>query len=115
MKKVLIVEDDPNWQRRWAEKLNSKVQIISAYTVETAKKIFARTPDIDAIIMDACVPGSVPTTLNLTVQFRRTFKGPIITASSDETYRQELMEAGCDHESPKEKVVSKVLSLLRLE
>lgn len=115
MKKVLIVEDEPLWQRMWAVRLDGKVDIIRAYTIETAEEKFADNSDLALIVMDACVPGSFPTTISLTSQLRETFKGPMIAASSDEGYREQLMDAGCDHHATKGEVVSKVLSLLGIE
>jgi CheY-like chemotaxis protein len=114
MKKVLVVEDCESYQRIWSEELNGKVELVSAFSIREAEEKFAANPDIVAIVMDACVPGSEPTTPPLVRKFRTTFTGPMIAASSDEKYRKELMLAGCDYQSNKSglpEVLCKILGV----
>ncbi len=113
-KKVLVVEDDKDYHEYYKQALDNKVIIISALTIEDARRIFAENPDLGAIVMDACVPGRNPTTLGLTEEFRKIFKGPMIAVSNDEDFREMLMKKGCDHESKKRDVPHKVLAVLSL-
>ena len=112
MLKVLIVEDEKRWQENYKQDLDDKVLIISAFTIEEAQRCFAENPDIKAIIMDACVPGDRPTTLPIVRKFRETFFGPMIAASSDPDYREDLVSAGCSHETPKWDAPKKLLEVL---
>ncbi len=99
--KVLIVEDDAQWQRIYKRELNEICEVIIAETVEAGERLFAANPNVTLIIMDACVPGDEPTTLELTQKIRKTFKGPMIGASSVFNYRSALLEAGCDYSGDK--------------
>ena len=112
--KVLVVEDEFRHQRSWKDSLHGKVEIMSAYTIEEAEGLFFANVDVALIVMDACVPGDDPTTPPLVQKMRETFFGPIIAASSDWGYRQELMAAGCDHECPKHAVPQTVVRILNL-
>jgi CheY-like chemotaxis protein len=109
LKKVLIVEDNKNYQRTYESALNGRVHMLAALSISEAQELFAANPGINAIVMDACVPGDTPTTL-----IRKTFVGPMIAASSDRDYRQELVHPGCDHEVPKGHVPAKLIEVLSL-
>ena len=111
-KKVLVVDDWERMHSMWKQKLNNKVTILSAFTIEQAEKIFATNPDCSAIVIDACVPGTSPTTLPLVRKIRETFGGPMIAISGQKSYRWKLMQAGCDHESTKGTLPQKVLEVL---
>ena len=112
MKKVLVVEDGMDIQEYYKKALEGKVEIISAYSIKSAMFHFNENPDLDAIVMDACLPNPPPNTLGITKRFRSTFKGPMIAASSDSGFRKMLMNAGCDHESKKNDIPQKVRELL---
>ena len=114
MKKVLIVEDEQNRYYDWHRELENKVVLIFASSFEEAEKQFTANPDIAAIVMDACVPGDWPNTPPLVRKIRETFMGPMIAISSYEKYREELLQAGCDHESTKDGMPAKVLEVLGL-
>ena len=94
--------------------LAGKVHILEARSVEDGERLFTENPDVSLIVMDACVPGDEPTTPPLIRKMRKMFTGPIIATSSDHSYRQQLMRAGCDHESWKSDVPKKVVTLLKL-
>ncbi len=113
-KKVLIVEDEECKYDRWRREFDNKVELIFAPSIEEAEEQFTASPDIDAIVMDACVPGDSPTTPPLVRKFRETFTGPIIAISSLPEYRAKLVSAGCDHESTKDAMPMKVLEVLGL-
>jgi|SRR3989338_2547224 len=113
-KKVLVVEDEEYIYEDWRRELGNKVVLISALSIKEAEEHFTANPDIAAIVMDACVPGDEPTTLPLVRKFRETFTGPMIAISSVGSYRQELIEAGCDHESEKADLPQKLIEVLGL-
>ena len=113
-KKVLIVDDDDDVQAFYRRTLNDKVLLLSALTIKEAEELFATNPDLDAIVMDACVPEAPPTTIPLVRKMRETFDGPMIASSGDKDYRQMLVNAGCDHESKKGLVPQKLLEVLGL-
>jgi hypothetical protein len=114
LKKVLIVEDSRGWQSDYARQLNGRVQILAALTIKEAEELFAANPDINAIVMDACVPGDSPTTPPLVRKIRETFAGPMIAASGAVWFRKQLMECGCDHQADKDDVPAKVIEVLSL-
>jgi len=113
-KKVLIVEDQECKYDRWRREFDDKVVLLFAPSIEEAEELFTANPDIAAIVMDACVPGSSPTTPPLVRKFRQTFTGPMIAISSFGSYRRQLVQAGCDHESTKDAMPAKVLEVLGL-
>ena len=113
-KKVLIVEDMDSKQEDWAKALNGKVEIVSAFSISEAEERFQANPDIALIVMDACVPGDSPNTMDLVRKFRSTFKGPMIANSTCWDYRRALIGAGCDYEYSKYKVPKKVCEVLGL-
>jgi len=114
MKTVLIVEDGVPWQTRWARLLADKVILLQAYRIRDARDLFADNPYIDLIALDACVPGAKPNTLELAAHFRQSFTGPMIAISSEPDYRKQLLDAGCNHDCPKDGLMSKIDLLLRL-
>ncbi len=117
VKKVLIVEDMEEFHVLWKGYLNdfsSEIVLLSAFSIEEAEELFSANSDIDAIVMDACVPGDEPNTQPLVRKFRKTFAGPIIASSSVEEYRKELIKAGCDYESEsKATLPEKLLEILQ--
>ena len=112
MHKVLIVEDDVSVQELYRSALCGKVEMLHATSIEEAETLFAAHSDISAIIMDACVPGSKPTTQPLVTLFRKKFHGPMIAASSEPHFRDLLVRAGCDYRSPKIDVPKKLREIL---
>ena len=112
--KVLIIEDDRMHQTNYTDALGERVVLLSAFTVEEGERLFLQHPDIDLVVMDACVPGDDPTTFPLTCLIRKTFSGPMIAASSNPKLRQELMQHGCDYESEKRGVPRIVRTILGL-
>ncbi len=115
-KKVLIVEDMKEFHNLWKKdlkNLGSDAIILSAFSIGEAKKLFNDNPDIDAIVMDACVPGNYPTTQPLVREFRKIFSGPIIAVSSIEEYREMLIEAGCNYGSEKSALSEILFEILK--
>ena len=109
-KKILIIEDDVDWQEIFRGGLNFvSVKIIQAFSIEDAKKAFDdNNSDLAIIAVDACVPGKNPNTMNIVKSFRSSFKGPMIAISSRDDFNNMLMSAGCDHKADKHKLVEKI-------
>ena len=114
MKKILVVDDEDFYHDVIKKGLSGKVIILSVFTIEDDEEVFSANPDLCLIVMDACVPGDSPTTPPLVRRIRESFDGPIIATSSLDTYRRKLMEAGCDHESTKLKLLEKIIAILGL-
>jgi len=113
--KVLIIEDQKRAHLEYEYGLRNLVQILSAFTIEEGRKIYKENPDLWLIVMDACVPGGDPNTLDLTREIRKSFIGrPMIAASMSEKFQDLLIEAGCDHKADKSQVVDKIKELLKL-
>lgn len=110
--KILVVEDDQQWQKIYKRGLGDDYEVIIAATVEAGEKLYGENPNIALIIMDACVPGDEPTTLELTEKIRKTFSGPMIGASSMSQYRSVLLGAGCSHASDKGPAIEMASELL---
>lgn len=112
--KVLIVEDDNDYQGMYSSELGEKVHLLQAFTINEAEEMFAENSDIALVVMDACVASEWPNTQELVRLIRASFKVPMIAASSDWDYRQELKRCGCDHDARKDKVPAMVVELLGL-
>lgn len=115
LQKVLVVEDMKSLQGHLKRTLEGKLEIISALTVEDGQRLFDLNPDVAAIVMDACVPGDWPTTIPLVKEIRRkNFTGPMIAISSNSSFRQQLMAAGCSHECDKLETRKKLCEILNI-
>jgi CheY-like chemotaxis protein len=111
--KVLLVEDIDFFHGLLKEKLGDKIIVLSAFTIDQARDIFEKNPDIKAVIMDFFVPGKTEqNTLGLTGEIRAKFSGPMIATSA--TSQTELLKAGCDHETDKQDAWKKIKELLGL-
>lgn len=101
-KKILVVDDDRDFQEFFAEKLlrivsAEKILILVAMNLQEARRLFAENPDIDLIIMDACMQSRWPNTERIIKEFRVTFTGPMVAGSSSKVFREQLMGWGCSH------------------
>ncbi|MBI2454361.1 MAG: hypothetical protein HYV54_02220 [Parcubacteria group bacterium] len=105
--KVLVVEDNQRWQDTFARKFGQDFQLLQATTIEQGEELFLANPDIGIVVMDACVPGDDPNTMNLVKKIRETFVGKMIASSSVKDYREILMAAGCSHQCPKNDLFEK--------
>ena len=119
MKKVLVVEDLEDLYSRVEKRLHEKVSILWADSLEKAWSIFEGNPDIDLIVMDACVHGNKPDSMPLVARIKESgYGGPIIAWSSSSSGRQALLKAGATHEVDKgmgiQEIVDLVLVLLEL-
>jgi CheY-like chemotaxis protein len=115
--KVLVVEDNRMLQERFAERLEGKVTVLSAHTVEEARHLFAANPDVRVIALDGYLRPAFgdprpPDTLPLVSEFRQTFRGKIIAMAFFPHHRQALVAAGCDHSCDKENLPQEIELLL---
>lgn len=113
--KVLIVEDDSSIQDVIYAGLTrlGSVEVLRAYTIETARKILAAHSDIAIITLDGCVPGNELNTLPFIGEILASgFTGELIAASSDDAFRDEMMRAGCGRQSSKSRLLSQIVNLL---
>lgn len=111
MLSILFVEDESVFVWACAEELaKNNFKVIEASSIKEAEAMF-NCFRFDAIVMDACVPGSKINTLELTKTISTRFKGPLIAISSSEYYRKLLKEAGCNHSCQKEKLVKFITEL----
>jgi DNA-binding NtrC family response regulator len=100
--KVLVVDDDRGMHLMLALRLKGKAVLLSAHTLDEARALFAANRDsIRLVVLDGCLHSAfqvqTPDTLPLIPEFRATFRGPIIAASSFPDFRQAMVKAGCTH------------------
>lgn len=110
--KVLIVDDNEELQECWQALLRRTVIVVSAYSLDEASELFQSNPDIALIAMDGCVPGDVLNTIPLVEEFKKTFKGPMVAISANDSFRVRLLDAGCNYECTKQRVPHTIKSLL---
>ncbi|MBI5135249.1 hypothetical protein HZA86_03390 [Candidatus Uhrbacteria bacterium] len=114
--KVLIVEDDPGFIRKYQHELADvagQAQFIYASDTRQAEALFRANPDIVLITMDAALEtGSPQDGVELTKRFRCVFPGPIIAAAAT-LNNKHLVKAGCDHCCEKYELAQKVRDLLQ--
>ena len=97
MPTVLFVEDEIMFFPFWKEFLkDEEITRLEATTVQMAEELFENN-DVDAIVMDACVPGREPNTIDLTKKIRNRFSGPILGTSSNPNFQDLQKLAGCSH------------------
>jgi len=111
MKKVLIVEDEKSVQHRWRTALEKEgVTVVSAFHFKEAEHAFLAHLDLDAIILDGRIPPTKRAlerdddsafTSSLVREWRKTFNGPILAASSSDHINESLIKAGCSHSCKK--------------
>lgn len=117
MKKVLIIEDDTDWQKNYAIELEGKVELIAAINLQEALTAFQENSPFDLIVLDACLESDDDIdTLPLLGKIRQSYHGPIITSSRSRRFRQNHINGGCSHEAKSKGGVPRlVLQLLGIE
>lgn len=113
-KHILIIEDDTLLQETYADILGEEFTVHTAFTVKDAESLFLlHRNSLGAVVVDACVPGNTPNTIPLVRYMRAAgFEGPIIATSGDPDFQEELMRAGCSHQSGKAEVIATLQDLL---
>ena len=104
------------WQRVAAANPET-LRVISAYTIDQARELFAEhAVEIDLIYLDGCLPGQgeMPNSLPLIAEFRSTgYTGPIVTISSDPGYQSKMETAGATDRLDKGAVMSQLFELAK--
>ncbi|MEK7664082.1 MAG: hypothetical protein AAB340_01370 [Patescibacteria group bacterium] len=118
MKKVLVVNDNEKIQsivRTFGELLSFAA--IQATSLKEGKDLYDQNQDVDLIVMDGSVDNnheldSIP----LVKEMRKTYEGPILAASSNFLYNEDLIRAGCSHkiDSPGD-LIAKIRLILGIE
>jgi DNA-binding NtrC family response regulator len=114
---ILIIDDEVDIQKKYAEALEQRVTIIPVHSLPELNRAWENySSTVALVVVDGQLSlRSKSVDMNLHVQWmRETFKGPMIAASSSDKFRLELMQNGCSHQCPKEKVPALVLELLAL-
>jgi len=117
MPKVLVVEDRDGCftMIKSKLKLNGPIEVLRAVTLKEAADFFQSNPDIDLIIIDACVQSEFPNTMPLVKKIITSgYIKPIIACSSVLFYREELINAGATHQANKFDAAEMALKLLGL-
>ncbi len=109
--KVLVVEDNEGWQLEFREKFGEQFDLLQAVTIEQAEEFFSANPDVGVVVMDACVPGEYPNTMNLVRKIRESFSGVMVASSSFKPFREVLVNAGCSHSCHKDDLFEKFLEI----
>ncbi|MEK9182075.1 MAG: hypothetical protein AAB781_00615 [Patescibacteria group bacterium] len=115
--KILIVEDSETLQDGWKESLlrvTPPIEVIQAFSIKEAERAFIDNPDLSAIVVDACVPGSCPNTMELVKKIRKSFLGHMIAVSSSDSSNDILVKAGCNHKTIKQKLIFKIKDIFDL-
>jgi hypothetical protein len=119
---VLLIEDDKDLPRIWKRQFDlllkgQKICLLFATSIDEAAEQFKlHQKEISAIVFDGCIAGhgAEPNTKILVEVFRKSFKGPMIAASSLPHLSKILVDAGCSHQCHKEDVPKMVVQLLGL-
>jgi DNA-binding response OmpR family regulator len=99
MQTVLLLEDDSGWLRIYRRELEKvSVMVIEATGIADARKLLA-SQSVDIIVVDGELQDArIADTCAFVVQLRADgFVGQMIAASSDATWREKLVAAGCNH------------------
>ena len=109
--KVLVVEDNEQWQAVFAGRYGEQFELLQATTIEDGEELFFANPDIGIVVMDACVPGDDPNSIPLVRKISKTFTGKMIASSGSSMFRQMLVDAGCNHQCDKHILIDKFLEI----
>ncbi|MEI7620168.1 MAG: response regulator [Candidatus Falkowbacteria bacterium] len=114
-KRILVIEDYGNVQKMFKENLSPYAEVIQAFTLEDAEKEFS-DGKFDYIFIDAELGfqenKKVQDTTKLVIKMRKTFSGPMIAISCNDTYNGLLRSSGCDQAVYKGNSLSYAIRLL---
>ncbi len=112
---VLAADDLPEVLETWTKELAVYgITVVTASTLEELDRVFEEHEhQLDAIILDGCIPGHDVNTLRFIWKVRdRDCRVPIIASSSLPEYRRMMVRAGASHQAPKQEAVDTVADLL---
>ena len=113
IKKVLVIEDDPQVQRTISRILmRKKCESIPAFTVNEARILFnEHSNELCIIIFDGSLERDGDT-LPLVIEFQASFLGPMIAISANKSLNINLMRAGCTHTGTKPYIIKPIFDAL---
>ena len=122
MKKVLIIDHNVYLQNMWVRQLGGRAAVYAAHSIEAAEKEFSKNKDFAVIVVNACMPDAKDgaheheiNTVPLVVRIRAEFKGQMVAISGFPSFREKLVEAGCDCSCNKELLVILLSRILDLD
>lgn len=112
---VLIADDLPEVIEMWRKGLAGyDINVVTASTLEELDRVFeGHEQQLDAIILDGCIPGHDVNTLRFIWKVRdKGCRVPIVASSSLREYRDMMVRAGASHQAPKEAAADTVADVL---
>lgn len=112
---VLIADDLPEVIETWTKELTDYgITVVTASTLKDLDGAFEEHEhQLDAIILDGCIPGHDVNTLRFIRQVRdKGCRVPIVASSSLPEYRDMMVQAGASHQAPKKEAADIVADLL---
>jgi len=96
MLKVLFVDNEKFWHEQVDKICCKDVQVLHAYDLATARRLFLEHHDIDVVVVDDCLTGSEVDTLEFVQEIKRGFAGRVVAACSNCNNGELLVGAGCE-------------------
>ncbi|HNZ86700.1 MAG TPA: response regulator [bacterium] len=114
LKKILIIDDDVNFQKILDLTVKDRGYLLHAYTLEQAEQILGENQDIDIIFLDGCLNNSAELDTVPFVKLAREmgFNKEIIAMSSDDKFNNILLESGCDKKCDKFDMIPEILNII---
>ena len=109
-KKILLIEDDLDWLKRWQSPLTRRyaMDIICARSIGEALEVFP-TKNWDLIVVDGCIGGDDFNSPPLIQKMRETYSGPMVAASRSRELMMEMKKAGCSHKANEKSFVPAII------
>ncbi|MDD4290580.1 MAG: response regulator [Patescibacteria group bacterium] len=114
LKTIFLIDDNKNLHNILDFSFQKNTNLLHAYTLEEAQKIFCENLDIDLILIDGCLNenGVLDTVPFVKMARQNGFQGIIIAMSSDNEFNTKLVEAGCDKQCDKLNLFDTVLGFV---
>lgn len=110
---ILIIEDSLDIQQRYRRRIARDIEIIAAYDLGDAMQKIDQLSGLQAIVFDGSLDfTNALVTIPLVKQAQQRHTCPLIAASRDRNYRNQLVEAGCTHQASKESLPAVINRLL---
>jgi len=111
--RILLVEDLDILAQVWIQELKGIAEVVWADNKREAENQYIENPDFELIVMNCCVPGCVPNTMDLVKMIRQTgFTEPIIARSGAPAYCDALIAVGATHQAVGNELIPLIISLL---
>jgi hypothetical protein len=106
--KILYLEGERLWHDALREGLGNGFCVLSAFTLNEARRLFVNHSDIDLVVVGEKIERELDT-LEFVVEIRRGFSGTILAACTNCNNGQELIKAGCNSQSIKSHLAEAVV------